>query len=137
MARDEFLLPRAIARQQGITLQVVDYNVLEEQSVADSTGATSVAYDPVEPGYLWRVERIVVSTTGSKQLAVDVYGGDATPINLRDGTPLFPGFIAVGEYDPPLTVLSGRQLTVTTSGGTVGDQVTVSTQYQLVSKAPA
>lgn len=127
-------LPRAVALAQGVALEVVDYPV--EDLIGRATGGTlALAFDPVEPPFVWRVERIVVTTTSAAQLTVSVYAGDVSIGKLRDATPLPVGQSAIAEYPQFLTIPSGVALTVVLSGTVAGDLGTASVQYQLVRRA--
>ncbi|MDB4872806.1 MAG: hypothetical protein JWL97_3810 [Gemmatimonadales bacterium] len=130
-------LPRSVAKAVGVDLQVVDYAVADKQAKAVAGGTATITFDQVPGGYLWRVERIVVTTTSAQQVTVTAYAGDALPIRLRDSTPLPVGYSAVGEYPAMLTILDGLSLLVVVSGGVAGDTVTASVQYQLVQRAAA
>lgn len=135
MAGSNWQLPRAVAQERGLALQVADYPVIDLQTKAAASGTARIDCDQVEQGFLWRVERIVVTTTSATQVTVTAYAGDTTPIKLRDSTPLPVGFSAVGEYPAFLTILPGTNLIVLVTGGAAGDTVTASVQYQLVQRA--
>lgn len=126
-------LPQALALQQGVALQVCDFVV--EQSWTRATGATAIIeFDAVDSPYLWRIERLVVTTTSALPLGVSVYAGPVNAANLRDATPLPVGLTAIAEYPALLTIPSGVSLTVAVAGSAVGDIHSCSVQYQLVQR---
>jgi hypothetical protein len=129
-------LPVAVGQSTGVALQVVDYTSAQTQATA--TGSTvELEFDQVESGYLWRVERVVITTTSAGQLHAAVYAGYPSPGNLRDATPIPAGLSGIAEYPVYLTVPSGVALTVQASGAAPGDVVTVHVQYQLVIRTGA
>jgi hypothetical protein len=130
-------LPRSVAQSQGLALQVIDYAVADLQTRAVAGGTATIEFEQVESGYLWRVERIVVTTTSVNQVTVSAFAGDASPIRLRDSIPVPAGYSAVGEYPAFLTILDNRSLTIVVSGGVSGDTVTGHVQYQLVQRIAA
>ena len=129
-------LPRALALSSGVGLQVIDYQIRPAQAKADATGTALVAYDIIDPDYLWRVERLVVEHNSANQLAIGVYGGSGAPqvTDLRDWTPLPTGFIGVAEYPQPMTILGGSFLSIQATGANPGDVLTVSAQWALVQR---
>lgn len=131
------MLPTAVQRQSGVALQVVDYVVQPEQAVAKGANGAAVAtisYDTVDPAQLWRIERIVLSTTSTLPLACTVYGASTLQINQRDWTPLPVGYIAVAEYPQPVTIQGGAQLQIVATGANPGDVLTANVQYALVQR---
>lgn len=132
-------LPKAVANTSGIALQVVDFQVLPRQALADATGTALVEYDVIDPDYLWRLERLIVQHNSTNQVTVTVYGGSGAPqrIDTRDWTPIPAGFIGVAEYPQPMTINGGSFLSVQGLGMNPGDALTVSAQWALVQRVPA
>lgn len=133
-------LPRAVAQDRGVSLQATDFTIVDAQVTTPATGTARIDFDPVESGYLWRVERVVVTSTNSNvnaNITVSLYGGDIAAIKLRDSSPMPAGFEAVFEYPVLLTILPGTNLIVNVTGGAPGDVITASVQYQLVQRTAA
>jgi hypothetical protein len=132
------VLPRAVQTQYGVVFQTVDFAVLPIQGTAGASGIITLAYDPIDPAFLWRVERITVQSTSANQLTLTVKDSTDTtlPIHDRDWTPLPSGFKAVSEYPAFLTIPGGQQLVIYATGAAAGDVVTAVTQYQLVQRVP-
>lgn len=129
-----FPLPVAVGVAHGVDLQVVDFATQNLQAKATG-GVVEIDFDQPEQGYLWRVERIVVTTTAAKPLVCAVYAGYGSPGNLRDWTPIPAGWSGIAEYPQFLTIPSGVGLALVFSGTVPNDVVTAHVQYQLVQRA--
>jgi len=127
-------LPRAVALTQGVSLQTIDYVVTTLQAIVGADGTATITAPEVPGGQLWRVERIVVTSSSANVITCSVYGGQTSPGQLRDWTPLPVGKAGVGEYDPPMTIESSTSLTLVFAGGVVGDVLTANLQYAVVQR---
>jgi hypothetical protein len=131
-------LPRALALQSGVGLQVVDYQVITLAGVADAHGTiTMFPSDEVDGGQLWRVERITVTPniSGGKTVQCGVYGGTPGPSTIRDWVDLSTGTIGIAEYPQPMTIESATLLTIQILGATAGDLAAAVVQYAVVQRA--
>lgn len=136
MRREEIFLPRAVATQSdgGVRLQVVEMGTFEGVSeAAPASGVATVTTEPVDHGWYWRVERLVVSASAGFP-DCSVYCASAQPdppaLTLRDYTRY--GSRQVAEYPSGLLVLPSTSVIVRWSGLPEGAQGAVSIQYQLV-----
>lgn len=127
-------LPVPVALSRGVELRPIDYQADQRQGRIDATGKALVEWDPPDNDQLWRIERIVVTSTSTATLGVSVYGGTVQPQNLRDWTQLPPGWSGVAEYPAPMTIENGQWLALLFAGGLTGEQVTAHIQYQQVRK---
>lgn len=129
------MIPRAIAlQQQGTTFRVVDIAIVPLAStVATATGVMTAVTDPIEQGFLWLVERLVIGTTSTTDTLCQVYNGPVQN-DIYRGDLTFTGNDDVAEYDPPLLIPPGVPLTLVWSGASIGAQGFASVQYQLVQK---
>lgn len=137
MRAAEVFLPRPVALQGdggGVRLQVVDQDVVElVTEPAPASGVAVVMTDPVEQGYYWRVERLVVSADqGYPDCSVYCASPQPSPpeITLRDYTRF--GSRQVAEYARPLLVKPSTGVIVRWTGLPQGARAAVSIQYQLV-----
>lgn len=136
--REELFLPRPVAygRDGGVRLQVVDFVLIEDTTdPAPASEVGTVITDTVEPGFYWRVERLVVSSSAGFPRC-SVYGCSPTPTptarSLRDYTQF--GSAQVAEYPTGLLFVPNTAVIVQWEGLPEGETGTVSIQYQLVAR---
>jgi hypothetical protein len=127
-------LPVAVGVSRGVDLQVVDYAAANLQAKAVGNSVT-LEFEQPEQGYLWRVERLVVTATSAASLNCAIYAGYASPGALRDWTQIPAGWSGIAEYPAYLTIPAGVGLVLVCSGTTAGDVITGHVQYQLVLRA--
>jgi hypothetical protein len=142
---DPRALPVSTQVTMGVKLSVVDFLEMQRSARSDATTHATVDFGAPEPGYLWRVERIVATCppdNGLDSVRVYVFAGDQLPINTKDYTLLTPETeefdkwrVDIAEYPSFLTVPSSQNLQVLFVGAVVGDVCSASVQYQLVQKA--
>lgn len=126
----------------GVELRLVDYPDDLELSAgpAPASGILQVSSNPVDLGFLWRVERmttVVSATVSGDPIATPagaefkVYKGvDApTPIKFRDGSSA-PGLDVADEFNP-INVQQGLPLLFYWTGLAQGTYAAVSVQYAL------
>lgn len=142
MARQQqHLLPRAVALEAGggVQLQVVDYAYWDAVSDPAVGGVATLISEPVEIGYYWRVERIVVSSDSTTTPQCGVYVASPTPtpspLALRDFTRY--GTTQPAEYPLGLLVVPNTSLIIRWTGLSAGARGTASVQYQLVARTGA
>lgn len=130
-------LPVAVQKSRGVALQVIDYAVEPFQGILTAAGTLQITADYVDPDQIWRIERLVVESTSAQQLTLKVTDGTHT----RDyGIMPFPNptsFPQVAEYPRPMTLLGNQQWTLQVGGLSVGDTVSGTLQYQVVTRVPA
>lgn len=127
-------LPVAVQTAYGVELRVIDIQVKNLQAVANATGTATVqAADSVDPTQMWRIERLVVSSTSTQQLTLQIENGQG---DLRDYGICPAGYPQVAEYPRTLTLLGGEQFTLIATEAEEGDVVKVSVQYQIVARVP-
>lgn len=126
----------------GVRLVLVDYpDDLELfAGPAPASGILQVESDPVDQGFIWRVERMTTylsSSAGGPPVAspigsaLYVYKGVSapSPIKFRDGSSA-PG-LDVADESNPITVQQGLPLLFYWSGLTPGLYAAISVQYSL------
>jgi hypothetical protein len=128
------ILPQAADYTRGAQLLLVDFPApLEGSAKADAVGTATVQFDPVDPGYLWRVERMTTylsdqaPPTGAVLLVYD--GPTLLPIRIRDGSTV-PAF-DIADESSPITLQPSSQLTFQWTGLRANTTASVSVQYAL------
>lgn len=129
-------LPRALPLTEGTGLQVVDFLTYEATSdVADADGTVLLELPSPDPGFLWRVERIV-SQCASDEDHVPIwslFATDRRPETLRDF--VVYTYTISRDYPAALTVESGAPLICQWSGAYPAFSfATMHVQYQLVQR---
>lgn len=123
------MLPTALAISDGLQLTTVDILPLSGSATAAANGIATVAFDQVDPGYLWLVTAMSVRAddpTTTTQPRADVYTGP----RLLDGS--MSGRFDISDRNAPLLVNSGEQLQIVWSGATPGALYRFDAQYYLV-----
>lgn len=132
----------------GVEMRLVDYPDDLELTAgpAPTSGILQVSSDPVDLGFIWRVERlttVVSATVGGSPIATPagsafwVYkgvpslaaGSTPAPIKFRDGSSA-PGLDVADEFNP-ITVQQGLPLLFYWTGLAPGTYAAVSVQYSL------
>lgn len=129
------MMPRAVTLTQGSALVIVDYRkAIKRSGPAGADGICTATFDPVPAGYLWRVERIVVTNTSTiSQSAARFYDTDPnTPGALADST--FSGNEDIADENSPVTVDSNVSAVMVWTGCDVAAVGTVKIQYVLVQR---
>lgn len=134
-------LPRAVQTTYGVELRVIELKVEPLQATADASGtATLTTQRTVDPGQIWRVERLVVQSNSANKLSLQVTDGtSANPTlntGLRDYGQMPAGYPQVAEYPAGLTMLGNQQFTLIATGAAKDDVVTACVQYAIVMKVP-
>ena len=135
--------PISYSQVSGARLVVVDFpDDIEKTAEVGADGTATIQTDPVDSGYIWRVERYTtfisatqggtyVTAPAGAQLAV--YKGDSQlPIKFRDGSQ--SPSLDVSDNASPVTVQQGLQLTFAWSGLTPGTFANMSLQYALLAR---
>lgn len=124
------MLPRAVATTTGVQLVTVDIIPDGKTSpAAGSTGVASVTWDPVDPGYMWLIQRMSTITTSTTPTQLAVYAGT----RLIDGS-------SAGNFDfsadngGGAAIVAGEQLSATWYGLSPGATATLQIQYALVAR---
>lgn len=129
--------PTPAVYDRGLGLRTLAYDISELIATV-GVGATSceLQMDPVSPGHVLRVERILVLGNSANTVSVEVFEGDDTtrPIRSRDWTPLPPGARGVAEYPQHLTIRETNPLTILVTGANAGDIFQAAIQWQLCVK---
>lgn len=128
----------------AVSLLLVDYpeDLELNAPVVPAGGTTFVVTDPVDQGFIWRVERmttfvvdsggnLVTPPAGSRLDVYKVAGGSSTglPQQFRDGSQA-PG-LDVADESNPITVQQGLSLLFQWSGHTPGTFPHATAQYAL------
>ena len=128
-----FIVPTYTA--PGQAWQLTDYKpALTQQATADSTGRAVVTFDPVPPGYMYAVQRAVVTSTSGATPTVLFYDdgvGNGVPVTgSRTGT------FDEADYPagPGLLVDQSRQLVAVFTGCDAGARCTVRLQVGVLSE---
>lgn len=124
----------------GVQMLLVDYpdDVELAAGPVPNTGVISMQTDPVDLGFVWRVERITTYVSASVAgpavatpagSALWVYKGvsSPSPVKFRDGSSA-PGLDVADEFSP-ITVQQGLYLMLYYTGLTPGTFVGASLQY--------
>lgn len=127
------MLPVAAALGQGAALRVVDYRRQRKRSdPAGADGLCTITLDPVEAGFLWLVDRMVIATTSATPTECYAYSGDPDLSRIEDGSS--HGNFDVADESSPVLVDSAESLTVQWTGASLGAVAYLSVQYQLVQR---
>jgi hypothetical protein len=123
------MLPTALATTDGMQLTTVDILPLSATVPADSNGVAVIAFDQVDPGYLWLITAMsvrAVDPNSTTKPRVSVMAGP----RLLDGSD--KGQFDISDRSSPILVNSGEQLQVIWTGATPGGLYTFDGQYNLV-----
>jgi hypothetical protein len=128
------ILPQSLDYTSGASLLLVDYPpALERSATADASGVATVEFDPVDTGFLWRVERATSYLSDQNPPAGAtglVYEGPSlVPLRIRDGSS--SPRLDIADESSPITVQPSSQLVVQWTGLRPGTTASVSVQYQL------
>lgn len=128
------ILPQQADYTSGAQVVLVDFPIpLEGTATADASGTATVQFDPIDVGYLWRVERLTTYLSdqnppaGAKCLVYE--GPTLLPIRIRDGSS--SPALDIADESSPITLQPSTQLTVQWTGLAQGTTASVSVQYQL------
>ncbi|SRR5579859_899442 len=130
-------LPRAVQSSVGVALRTIDYPVEPFQGILTAAGTLQITADYVDPDKIWRIERLVVKSTSANQLTLEVTDGTHTRDYGIMPPPNPNTFPQVAEYPRPMTILGNQQWTLLVGGLNVGDVVSGTLQYELVTRVPA
>lgn len=111
--------------------QLVDYKprvILTAK--ADSTGTATATGDPVEPGYMWSIQRAVASSTSSAVTSCRIYDGSVSAANLMTGTN--SGDYDEADYPAGLLVQGGLSVSGVWTGCNPGDVCTLRLQVAVL-----
>jgi hypothetical protein len=128
------ILPQSADLTSGAQVVLVDYPAPLERSVmADGTGTATVEFDPVDPTYLWRIERMTTYLSDQAPpggaVCLVYEGPTLLPIRIRDGSS--SPQLDIADQSSPITLQPSSQLVVQWTGLTPGTTASVSVQYQL------
>lgn len=118
--------------------QFSDYQRASGQTVADSTGAGTVALDPVDAGQLWQVTRAVISASNAAagcSCRLYVTSGTSGPAqtNLNSGTN--SGNFDEADYPGDgLPILEGEQLQAVWTAALPGALLNLTIVYRLLTR---
>jgi hypothetical protein len=121
-------LPLYRADSQGVTLLTTDYVGDTKSAPAAANGTTSLQWDAVPVGYLWRVEIISVRATSSTAPQVVVTAGARVMANT------YAGNYDIADQCSPILVQGGEQLGFSWYGIDAGQTPTVDIQYAVLKR---
>jgi hypothetical protein len=127
-------LPQQADYAHGARVVLVDYPApLESKATADATGTATIRFDPVESGYLWRIERQTTYLSDQAPPAAAVLlvyeGPTLLPLRIRDGSSS-PN-LDIADQSSPITLQPGSELTYQWTGLVPGTKAYASVQYGL------
>jgi hypothetical protein len=128
------ILPQSADYTNGANVLLVDFPIpLEESALADASGTATIEWDPIDTGFLWRIERMTTVLSDANPPAgaqFTVYEGPSTlPVRAREGSSS-PSF-DIADESSPITLQPSSQLIAQWTGLTPGTKASVSVQYQL------
>lgn len=128
------ILPQSADYTSGAQLVLVDYPApLEGTAKADASGTATIEFEPIDTGYLWRVERMTTYMSDQAPPAGAtclVYEGPTLlPIRIRDGSS--SPSLDIADQSSPITLQPSSQLVVQWTGLRPNTVCSVSAQYAL------
>lgn len=114
---------------------VVDYKpglTLRSDPAAAGSGTMSVTFPQVDPGFLWSIQRAVVTSTSGAATRLRLYDSMVDPAFLLSGTDT--GEYDEAEYPNGLLLDQGRQLVGVWTGASDGARGTVRLQVAVLGR---
>lgn len=110
-----------------------DYLPIKLEALVSGTTIT-VETERVPLGYVWEVERIVVSSTSVAATTARVYVNAVDQRNLRSGTDA--GNFDEAEYDPPIRLAGGEILMIRWSSADANSRGFAELQIKQIPTSP-
>jgi hypothetical protein len=126
------VVPLNVTQSSGTQVIVIDSQELKLAGMC-APGQTTLSLaskSSVDPTQLWRIARLVVTSSSTNTLNLTVTDGT----DVRDYGQLPPGFPQVAEYPQFMRLFGSQTFTLQVSNLNAGDTVTVVGEYDICAK---